>query len=140
MPEDSPQSLVIDPAPSVVPGDGQQPKCPTSPSLSASPHLSIKSQPPDISASPLHLVRLINTQLSVCGQQPRSPASPSHLTSPTSSRPSIYTPQTAGSPTGISDPASPIITQPSTVPLDLNFTYARTHKATAHKIHGNAPE
>ena len=59
MPEDSPQSLIIDPAPSVVPGDGQQPKCPTSPSFSASPtssHLSIRSQPPDISASPLHPV------------------------------------------------------------------------------------
>ena len=27
-----------------------------------------------------------------------------------------------------------------TVPLDLNFTYARTQKATARNIHGNAPE
>ena len=28
----------------------------------------------------------------------------------------------------------------STVPLDLNFTYARAQKATARNIHGNAPE
>ena len=27
-----------------------------------------------------------------------------------------------------------------TVPLDLNFTYARAQKATARNIHGNAPE
>ena len=27
-----------------------------------------------------------------------------------------------------------------TVPLDLNFTYARVQKATARNIHGNAPE
>ena len=27
-----------------------------------------------------------------------------------------------------------------TVPLDLNFTYARAQKATARSIHGNAPE
>ena len=27
-----------------------------------------------------------------------------------------------------------------TVPLNLNFTYARVQKATAHNIHGNAPE
>ena len=27
-----------------------------------------------------------------------------------------------------------------TVPLDLNFTYARAQKATACNIHGNAPE
>ena len=26
------------------------------------------------------------------------------------------------------------------VSLDLNFTYARTQKATIHNIHGNAPE
>ena len=28
----------------------------------------------------------------------------------------------------------------ATVPLDLNFTYARVQKATARNIHGNAPE
>ena len=28
----------------------------------------------------------------------------------------------------------------TTVPLDLNFTYARAQKATARNIHGNAPE
>ena len=28
----------------------------------------------------------------------------------------------------------------ATVPLDLNFTHARTQKATARNIHGNAPE
>ena len=28
----------------------------------------------------------------------------------------------------------------STVPLDLNFTYARVQKATARNIHCNAPE
>ena len=28
----------------------------------------------------------------------------------------------------------------NTVPLDLNFTYARAQKATARKIHGNSPE
>ena len=28
----------------------------------------------------------------------------------------------------------------ATVPLDLNFTYARVQKATARKIHGNALE
>ena len=28
----------------------------------------------------------------------------------------------------------------NTVPLDLNFTYARVQKATARNIHGNAPE
>ena len=27
-----------------------------------------------------------------------------------------------------------------TVPLDLNFAHARVQKATAHNIHGNAPE
>ena len=27
-----------------------------------------------------------------------------------------------------------------TVPLDLNFTYARAQKATARNIHGNAPK
>ena len=27
-----------------------------------------------------------------------------------------------------------------TVPLDLNFTYARAQKATARNIHGNVPE
>ena len=27
-----------------------------------------------------------------------------------------------------------------TVPLDLNFTYARVQKATARNIHCNAPE
>ena len=27
-----------------------------------------------------------------------------------------------------------------TVPLDLNFTYARMQKATTRNIHGNAPE
>ena len=27
-----------------------------------------------------------------------------------------------------------------TVPLNLNFTYAHAQKATAHNIHGNAPE
>ena len=27
-----------------------------------------------------------------------------------------------------------------TVPLNLNFTYARTQKATARNIHGNAPK
>ena len=26
------------------------------------------------------------------------------------------------------------------VPLDLNSTYAHVQKATAHNIHGNAPE
>ena len=30
--------------------------------------------------------------------------------------------------------------EPQTVPLDLNFTYARAQKATARNIHGNAPE
>ena len=28
----------------------------------------------------------------------------------------------------------------TTVPLDLNFTYARAQKATARNIHANAPE
>ena len=30
--------------------------------------------------------------------------------------------------------------RPGTVPLDLNFTHARTQKATTRNIHGNAPE
>ena len=32
------------------------------------------------------------------------------------------------------------VTSRCTVPLDLNFTYARVQKATARNIHCNAPE
>ena len=67
---------------------------PTNLSLSASPtssHPSIRGQPP------VHDV------------QPRFLASPSHVASPTSAHPSIKTPQSAGSPAGISHTGSPII-------------------------------
>ena len=38
------------------------------------------------------------------------------------------------------DATSKAIMRVSTVPLDLNFTYARAQKATARNIHGNALE
>ena len=80
------------------------PEGPTNLSLSASPtssHPSIRGQPP------------------VHDLQPRFLPSPSHVASPTSAHPPIQTPQSTGSPAGISHPASPILNEPSTVSVLL---------------------